>query len=140
MSNRVTTYAQLPTGARCLGLTVNGIRVLLTPENEAQQPDTEALAVAISALGPELAPLVPEPEPMPVIPTKSTFVPAEKFTSGQRVWCKVHGAEGYYIVTQVGDGRNHGRIKVSGELIKRAGERMWCPAGNFSAKGPEWSK
>lgn len=46
------------------------------------------------------------------------------FAKGERVWCNVNGAKGWTTVVEVGEGRNRGCIKISGE-------RMWCPVHNF---------
>lgn len=50
--------------------------------------------------------------------------PTRPFKVGDRVWCRVHGAQGWYVVEEVGEGRNHDRIKV-------AGVKGWCPTSNF---------
>jgi hypothetical protein len=121
MMERVTAFATQPTGARSFGLTVRGIHVLVTAE-EGCHENGRALAAAIAQLGPEAEPHV-QPEPDRSV-RKPVSQPRPSLAVGQRVWCTVHGAEGYCTVREVGEGRNRGRIKITGE-------RCWCPAGNF---------
>lgn len=123
MPDRVTAYMQSPNGSRSFGVTVRGLRVLVTAD-EGQHDEGRSLASAIALLGPECTdepapPPPPEPAPPPERPR-----PNRNFTVGQRVRCNVHGAEGECTITDVGTGRNRGRVKVTGE-------RMWCPAVNF---------
>jgi len=122
--SRVARYAVQGDGSRSFGVTVRGLRVLVTA-SDGSHVEAEELAETIAALGPECvteAPaLAPAPEPPPVRKA------AQRFVVGQAVWCKVHGAQGWYTVTEVGSGRNAGRIRVREY-------RGWCPAHNFDAE------
>ena len=123
MYPRITAFAVQPTGARNFGFTVRGIRVLVTADEDNHEAG-RLLAEAIAALGPEAASAPePPPAPVPAIVEKPAAQPAA-FQVGQPLWCTVHGAEGVYHVTEVGSGRNHGRIQVRET-------RGWCPAHNF---------
>ena len=124
-SDRITRFAETSTG-RAVGLSVNGIRVLVTPDGREQQDAADALAAAIANLGPAAAPPAP-PQPTVVEPLPERSPIPEPFRVGERVWCHVVGARRYYDVVEVGAGRNHGRIKISGE-------RAWCPASNFERR------
>ncbi len=124
--DRITRYMQTASGARQLALTVNGIRVLIQPRDDGEQAAAEALALAIAALGSAAVPAIPRP------PTVVRAAPVEPvaprpFAVGERVFCRVHGAQGWSTITDVGIGHNRGRIKI-------AGERAWCPVGNFTRK------
>jgi hypothetical protein len=82
------------------------------------------LAEKIAALGPEhsehVAARIVEPEP------ERRPTPRRSFVAGQVVMCKVHGSAGPCTITEVGTGRNRGRIKI-------AGIRGWCPETNFAS-------
>jgi hypothetical protein len=121
---RVTAFAVQADGSRSFAVTVGGLRVLVTADDE-RHDDGNALAATIAGLGPETlatsdvkdaAPAKPGPKP-----------PA--FVVGQVVWCKVHGSEGEYIVAEVGTGRRAGEIKVRGF-------HGWCPRHNFREVTP----
>lgn len=117
---RVTAYAIQSDGTRSYGLTVRGIRVLVTAD-EDRSAEGLALAEAIAELGPENAPVgEPAAEPEKEEQRAST----REFRAGERVYCTVHGSEGECTVVEVGAGRNRGRIKIRGY-------RPWCPAHNF---------
>jgi hypothetical protein len=128
--DRIARYAQLPTGGHCLGITVRGVRVLVTPPTGDDQDEAEAVAAAIAAIGPEqvvkLEQLQPEMPPAPLVPPRNH---ARNFKVGQRVWCNVHNCEGWHTVTEVGTGRHSSRIKV-------ASWRTWCPSINFDETAP----
>ena len=122
----MTRFAQGPTGARRLGLTVRGVPVLVEPRDADQQATAEALADRIAALGPATAEVARVATPVvPPALAHSSAAPVP-FVVGQRVWCTVHGSQGECIVTEVGAGRNRDRIKISGF-------HGWCPAHNFRA-------
>jgi hypothetical protein len=124
-STRITSFAIQADGSRSFGLDVEGIRVLITAGEERHEAGL-ALAGKIATLGPEAPERYPAPAaPKPTAPHK----PRPEFTVGQRVWCNIHGVSAWCTVTEVGTGRNRGRIKI-------AGERCWCPAGNFDAQKP----
>lgn len=126
MTTRITEFREQADGSRSFGLNVNGVSVLLTA-GEGKHEAARALAQQIASIGPEGIDDVALPE-TPPRPTPAPK-PRSSFTVGQRVWCNVHGAEGYCTVTAVGEGRHRGYIKITGE-------RAWCPAGNFSDEGP----
>jgi len=118
---RITAFAIQSSGSRNFGLDVRGLSVLVTA-TEGRHDEGRALAELIASLGPE------QSAPAPSVPAARVAATVERgiFKLGQRVFCIVHGAEGYSTVTAVGAGRNHGRIKITGC-------RYWCPAGNFRA-------
>lgn len=122
MSERITRYS---TGN--LGMTVNGIRILLTVSAD-QEDAARLLADAIVAIGPEAIPatdqpLTPTEKPEPKRTTK-------RFVVGQSVWCNVTAIRKWMIVTAV---HADGRIKVDGG-------RSWCPLHNFNESVPDWQK
>ena len=128
MSTRIARYMETATGAQCLGLSVRGVRVLLTPADSDGQAAAETLALAIAALGPEVADPPPSAQTIPIA-APAPVARGRRYEVGDRVWCTVRGAEGWCTVTEVGVGRNQGRIKITGE-------RMWCPASNFRPDAP----
>jgi len=120
---RVTSFAVQADGSRSYGITVNGVRVLVTCE-AGKHVQGLALANQIADLGPEgIEPVAP---PSKLEEPKAYVQKRRDFAVGDRVWCNVHGAEGECTVTAVGDGRNAGRVKITGE-------RCWCPISNFDA-------
>jgi hypothetical protein len=123
MSDRITAYAIQADGTRAYQVRVNGVRILLTAQ-EGQHNAAMELAGIISGIGPAEA---PESEPAQIDQTTSVLQVRKQrpdFVVGQRVWCNVHGSEGYCTITEVGTGRNRGRVKITGM-------RAWCPACNF---------
>ena len=121
MTDRITRYSH-----GNLGLRVAGVEILIRPTEE--QADVAAeLAARIAALGPPGPPSVATPAlaAVPLDPPSSPPASPLPFSVGERVYCTVHGAAGWTTVTEVGQGRNRGRIKI-------LGLRNWCPAGNFS--------
>lgn len=124
---RVTIFAQQSNGSQSFAVTVRGLRVLVTAGDDRREAG-EALAYEIATLGPEeLASPKPEPEPAPAPVAKQK---SRSFRAGQVVWCNVHGSRGFATVTEVGDGRRRGYIKI-------AGLRAWCPAHNFDESAPD---
>jgi hypothetical protein len=123
--SRVTRFTPGGAGGRLLSLTVCGISVHVIPRDAEEQEAAEVLAEQIASLGPAQSATpaaVPQVATVPAVtPAVATHVP---FTVGEKVFCIVHGARGWYTVTEVGNGRHRGRIKISGE-------RMWCPSHNF---------
>lgn len=128
---RVTRFMQDGSGARRLGLSVRGIRVVVEPRGGDEQDAADALAEQIAALGPEDGERrAPAPPPAPMPPALVAPRPAKApFVVGERIYCTVHGAEGFCTVTEVGTGRNRGRIKITSE-------RGWCPEFNFDHERP----
>lgn len=114
-------------GTGNLGITVNGIKVLLTVDGEGQCQAAEALATAIVALGPEGGRQV-ERRPAPASVAESQVVRRKRFVVGQRVWCTVYACRGWKTVTEV---HKDGRIKIDGG-------RVWCPLHNFEENCPSW--
>jgi hypothetical protein len=127
MGDRVTAYAIQSNGSRSYGLTVRGIKVLITAD-ETQHESASILASAIAGLWP--ADIV-EPTCTPKSEPKTTPVvtPRREFVVGQTVWCRVHGSQGLCKITEIGAGRNYGRVKISGV-------RGWCPDSNFLSEEP----
>lgn len=126
---RVTRFASQSNGARSFGITVNGLRVLVTAD-EGQHDAGAALASAIAALGPKT--IAPETgAPAPTMPTEPAIVAPKRreFRVGQRIWCNVHASRGFVTVTEVGSDRRRGYIKISGY-------RAWCPTHNFDEQAP----
>lgn len=127
MTGRVTAFAIQSNGSRSYGLVVRGVKVLITAD-ESQYVVAEKLAAEVAELGPEYVAepereTAPERNPEPAVSTRKAF------TEGQVVWCRVHGSQGLCKVTEIGSGRNRGRIKI-------AGVRGWCPDSNFLAEEP----
>jgi len=60
----------------------------------------------------------PPAEPSDPIPT------VKPWTVGEKAYCIVHGAEGWYTVTA-----------VKGDRIKIHSCRSWCPTHNFNREG-----
>jgi len=121
--DRISAYAIQADGSRSFGLTVNGVRVLVTAE-DGKHTAGLLLANQIAHLGLEGIHEVESPK---AVVDKPAYKPKRRdFVVGQRVWCNVHGAQGERTITAIGDGRNAGRVKISGE-------RCWCPITNFDA-------
>ena len=121
MSDRITRYMQRAGGGRNVGLTVNGVKVMVEPSNEGEQAAAEALAERIAALGPADGPVPAEaPRAAPAEP-----LAVEPFRVGEGVWCKVRGAEGWSTVMEVRFVRSFQQIRISGY-------GSWCPAYNFT--------
>lgn len=120
---RVTRFMKNGNGGQNLGLRVLGVEILISANAENQER-ADQLAQLIGEIGPE--DIAPPPSTVPASERPRDPAPARKrvFAVGERVWCNVHGAEGWSTVTEVGAGRRQGYIKISGE-------RMWCPVHNF---------
>jgi len=124
--DRVTAYAIQADGSRSFGLTVNGIKILLTAA-EGQHDAGHELANKIARTFIPAARTTDRAEtPKPVAETPAYKPKRRDFVVGQRVWCNVHGAQGECTITAIGDGRNAGRVKITNE-------RGWCHIGNFDA-------
>lgn len=123
-TDRVSAYMIRQDGSRAFSLRLRGMAVLITAD-EGQHDEARALAEQIAAMGPEKIPEPPAATPRVAIATAPRS-PRPAFVVGQRVRCNVHGAAGECTIVEVGEGRNRGRVKITGE-------RMWCPAGNFDA-------
>lgn len=121
LNTRIVRY-----GTGNLGITVNGIRVLLTVSGDEQSQTAEALATAIAALGPEGVPAIVLPEAPVAVERPAPR--AKRFVVGQRVWCTVHAVRGWKTVIDV---HKDGRIKIDGC-------RSWCPLHNFEEAPPAW--
>lgn len=129
---RVCAFAIQGDGSRSFGVHVHGLAVLVTAP-EGEHDVGAALASAIAGLGPEgISPVAPETpakptSAKPVSKYEARCAARAAFSVGQRVWCNVNGSKGWTTITEVGTGRNKGRIKIQGE-------RSWCPAHNFDAE------
>lgn len=129
-SERITMFAPGGNGGRNLQVCVLGVNVLVTPSDASEQERANELARLIAALGPK-----DDPEAAPPPPARAPAKPApvveavRPFVVGERVWCTVHGAEGFCTITEVGSGRNSGRVKITSC-------RGWCPSFNFR-RAPE---
>lgn len=113
-------------GTGNLGITVNGIKVLLTVHDDEQREAAELLATAIAGLGPEGVKAIAPSQATAVV--ERQVVRVKRFTVGQRVWCTVHAVRGWKTVTEV---HKDGRIKIDGG-------RVWCPLHNFEDRCPSW--
>jgi len=125
MTDRVSTYMIGANGSRNFGVTLRGLKVLITAD-EGQHDEARALAEQIAAMGPAEVSAPPVVVPQTMEPPEPARRERPAFSVGQRVRCNVHGAEGECTIVEVGSGRNRGRVKITGE-------RMWCPSGNFDA-------
>lgn len=124
MDKRITVY-----GTGNIGVTVNGIKVMLSVDSAEQATVANALAEAIAALGPEgIRPV----ERRVMVPREDVNVaPPKRFEVGQTVWCTVSAVRGWKTVTEVNP--KDGRIKIDGG-------RVWCPLHNFEVEQPEWQR
>lgn len=124
MDKRITVY-----GTGNIGVTVNGIKILLSVNSAEQASVAAALAEAIAALGPEgIKPVEPR-----IVPARedAPIKPRKRFDVGQSVWCTVSAIRGWKTVTEVNP--KDGRIKIDGG-------RSWCPLHNFEIAQPEWQR
>lgn len=124
MDKRITVY-----GTGNIGVTVNGIKILLSVNSVEQSSVAAALAEAIAAIGPEgIKPVEPS-----IVPASedASIKSCKRFKVGQSVWCTVSAIRGWKTVTEVNP--KDGRIKIDGG-------RVWCPLHNFEVAQPEWQR